>query len=48
MHLEMYRLLEQIEKDLKTKQRLMLTMLFQEHEGKQSKFYNKQKLIKKK
>ena len=48
MHLEMYRLLEQIEKDQKMRLKLMLTMLFQEREGKQNKFYNKLKLIKKK
>ena len=39
---------EVIAADQKMKQRLMLMMLFQEHEVKPNKYYNKLKLIKKK
>ena len=48
MHLETYKQLEQTEKDQKTKQKHMPIMLYQEHEGMPNKFYNKQKLIRKK
>ena len=47
MPLEMYKQLEQIEKDRKMKLKLMLMMLYQEHEGKHKKFYRQQKHIKK-
>ena len=39
---------EVIAADQKMRPKLMLTMLYQEREEKQNKFYNKQKLIKKK
>ena len=48
MHLEMYKLQEQIERDQKTKLKLTLMMLYQEREVKPSKFYNKLKHIRKK
>ena len=48
MLLEMYKQQELIEKDQKTKPKVMRMTLFQELEGKQNKFYNKLKLTKKK
>ena len=36
------------DEDQKMKRKLMLMMLYQEHEGKQSKFYSKQRPTKKK